>query len=320
MKKLDTNSTTPVSTVNLTTPVSKDLLEKELTKDTLARMWRNLEIHFVKKQTAPNVILEVNRISAVMFNLPQIDGDVFDDTYIYIVVYDRINGEIVSFYRYILCKDAIHGKHDVRLSTATYFNFSDEFVEKILPVTIEFGRSVVNKTAKNQESGLQAVWAGLGILVYEYYQHPRDLKIEYFFGKFSLQWNIYKEDNRNMILYLYQKHFSPVCGKDSEVYMKPRFEFETVLDFSLPGAKMNAETYKVDRQVLVQYLKDLELPMPKLADTYANLGGLVSFGTITNKHLNSWETAILQNIAKINSSYIRRFVDGYKPINKSLFV
>ena len=303
----------------LTKPIPKELLEKELTKATLAREWRKLEIHFVKKQTAPNVLAEINRISAVMFNLAHMDGDVFDDTYPYILSYDRINGEIVSFYRYIFCKDAIHGKHDVRLSTSHYFNFSDEFVEKILPNAIEFGRSVVNKTAKNQKIGLQAVWAGLGILVYEYHLHPKDIKIEYFFGKFSLQWNIYNESIRDKILFLYKKYFHPIYGDDKEVYVKPRFEFETKLNFAESGLMMNSDDYKIDRKILVDYLRSIGLSIPRLADTYANVGGLTSYATVTNEELNSWETAILVMIRQVQEGYIRRFVDGYKPVNSSLF-
>ena len=304
---------------NLTTPVPKDVLDQELTVKTLARVWRNLEIHFVKKQTAPNVIIEVNRISAVMFNLDHIDGDIFDSTYTYIVVYDPVNGEVVSFYRYILCNDAIHGKHDVHLSTSHYFNFSDELVEKILPVTIEFGRSVVNKTAINQKDGLQAVWTGLGILVYEYHLHPKDIKIEYFFGKFSLQWNTYNESIRDKILFLYKKHFPPLHGADKEVYVSPRYEFKTLLDFTEAGLMMTSDNYKIDRKILVDYLTSRGLSIPRLADTYANVGGLTSYATITNEALNSWETAILDMISKIDNSYIRRFVDGYQTINPSLF-
>jgi hypothetical protein len=305
---------------NFTTPVSSTLLERELNVTTLARTWRNLEIHFVRKQSAPNTVFEVNRISTLMFSLDCLDSDIFDETYTYIVVYDRVNGEIVSFYRYIMCKDAIHSKRDIHLSTAHYFHFSDEFVEKILPVTIEFGRSVVNKTAKNKENGLQAVWTGLGILVYEYYLHPKDIKIEYFFGKFSLQWNIYNESVRDKILFLYRKHFPSICGADNEIYVKPRYEFETQLDFAESIVMMNSNYYKVDRKILVDYLKSIDLSLPKLAETYANVGGFTSYTTITNDDLKSWETAILVENAQIQEGYIRRFVDGYETINPALFV
>jgi len=303
-------------------PMSRQLLDKELTSLTLAREWRGLEIHFVKKQAQPNVIAEVNRISAVMFNLKKVDGDEFDYTYTYIVAYDRTNGEIISFYRYILCKDAIHGKR-IGLSTNKYFKFSDEFVETILPFTIEFGRSVVNKMAKNHEVGLQAVWTGLGVLFYEYYQNPppERVKIEYFFGKFSLQRDIYRKKGAlNMILYPFQKHFPSVLGSDEKVLVHPRWWYKTRLSFVLPKSLMKLHLYKEDRKILLNYLQSLDLPMPKLADTYANLGGLVVFGTITNRHLDSWETAILQNIPQIDPFYIRKFVDGYIPINKNLFV
>jgi len=304
---------------NLTIPVSRKFLEAELSCLTLARTWRNLEIHFVKKAASPHVISEINRISAIMFNLDYRDGDVFDDTYTYIVVYDRLHSEIVSFYRYIFCKDAIHGKHDVRLSTHSYYIFSDDFVGEILPSTIEFGRSVVNKTAKNNENGLQAVWVGLGVLIYEYYLHPKDIKVEYFFGKFSLQWNIYSEEARNMILFLFKKYFPPQYGVDKELYVSPRFEYETILDFSFPEVSMNTSQYKADRQILLHYLKNIGLSMPKLAEAYANLGGLISFGTVCNSHLNSWETAILQCIQKVDPFYIKRFVDGYHTKNTLLF-
>jgi putative hemolysin len=303
-------------------PMSRNLLDKELTSITLAREWRGFEIHFIKKSTQPNVLVEVNRISTIMFNLDKMDGDVFDDTYTYIVVYDRINGEIISFYRYILCRDAIHGKR-VNLSTAKYFKFSHEFVEKILPKTIEFGRSVVNKTAKNHEIGLQAVWAGLGILVYEYHQNPRSdaEKIEYFFGKFSLQRDVYrKKAALNMILYPFQKHFPPALGSDGELFVLPKWWYKTRLSFVLPKSLMKLHLYKEDRKILVNYLQTLDLPMPKLADTYANVGGLAVYATITNRHLDSYETAILQKINEIDAFYIRKFVDGYIPINKNLFV
>lgn len=304
---------------NLTIPVSRKYLEQELHCLTLARKWRDLEIHFVKKLTAPYVISEINRISAIMFNLDHRDGDIFDDTYTYIVVYDREHGEIVSFYRYIICKNAVYGKRDICLSTHTYFEFSDEFIEKILPSTIEFGRSVVNKTARNQENGLQAVWIGLGVLVYEYHLHPKDITIKYFFGKFSIQWNIYNEAARNMILFLFKKHFPPVYGEDKDIYVRPRFEYETLLNFALPEATINASQYKADKKILVHYLKNIGLSMPKLAEVYANLGGLISFGTVFNEHLNSWETAILQKISEIDSFYIKRFVDEYETTNSLLF-
>ncbi|MCX6823066.1 MAG: GNAT family N-acetyltransferase [candidate division SR1 bacterium] len=305
---------------NFTQQVARKLLNTEMGPHTLARLWRGLEIHFVKKQSAPFTILEVNRISTVMFNLKTMDGDVFDETYSYIVAYDRKNGEIVSFYRFILCKDAIHNPLDIHLSTAKYFNLSQEFVSKILPVTIELGRSVVNKTAKNQEDALQAVWIGLGVLAYEYYLHPKSIKVDYFFGKFSLQWSLYNEKNRDMILFLFSKHFPPLRGADDQPYITPMYGFKTHLDFTGPESTLTSTDYKADRKILFAYLKDIGLPLPKLADSYASLGGLTSYGAISNEELCSWENAILTQIGKISDSYIRRFVDGYQTINPNLFI
>lgn len=304
-----------MQTKNFTIPIAKSLLETELTEATLARMWRGFEIHFVKKQTAPYVLQEVNRISTLMFHLDSMDGDVFDDTYTYIVVYDRPNGEILSFYRYILCKDAIFGS-EVRLSTANYFEFSPTFVDTILPTTIEFGRSVVNKPAKNASLGLEAVWIGIGVVIYEYYLHPKDTKIEYFFGKFSLQWDVYSDAAKDMILYLFMKYFAKV---DMQAFVTPRHSNIT-LNFTEAHRLFSASSYKDDRKILQKYLQNIGLPMPKLADSYANLGGLTSFGTVSNVHLHSWETAVLQTIKNIDPFYIKRFVDSYVPSNAKLFL
>ena len=303
-----------------TIPAKRVVLEKELTEATLARTWGPFEIHFVIKKTAPIVIAECNRISTVMFNLDYLDGDVFDEIYTYIVAYDKVNGEVASFYRYIICKNTIDAEKNVHLSTSHYFKFSYEFVEKILPATIELGRSVVNKFAKLHEKALQAVWIGLGILIYEYHQYPKNIQIDYLFGKFSLQWRIYNKTVRNHILWLCNKHFPPMCGDNLNPYIQSHKEFKSLLRFTEPRKLLIADNYKEDRKTLIGFLKKRHLSMPRLVETYCNLGGgLEIFDSVENIHLKSTETAILQKIQQVDSCYIRRFVDGYIPINPALF-
>lgn len=255
-----------------------------------------------------------------MFSLSHMDGDEFDDAYPYIVVYDRENKEVLAFYRYALCRDMINDRHNIRLSTFHYYRFSHEFIENVLPYSIELGRSVVNASAKRYKEGLQAVWTGLGVLVYEYTLHAKGPKIQYLFGKFSLQWKIYDEAARAMILYLFKKYFPPMCGNDEKIYITPREKFITSLDFSLAMSIMDGRDYKSDRTKLLKYLTDRKLPRPQLAESYANIGGLRSFETVMNTHLESDETGILQNIEQIDASYIKRFVDGYVSTNSALFV
>jgi hypothetical protein len=302
---------------DLTIPVDRERLEEELTEKTLARTWRDVEIHFVKKKTAPNTLKEINRISAIMFNLDGPDGDKFDDTYPYIVTYDRVNREVLSFYRYIICQDAIYGGWDIRLSTYKYFKFSSYFRKTILPSTIEFGRSVVNKTAKRQDIGLQAVWLGLGILVYEYHLHPKGIKIDYFFGKFSLQWSIYNAEARDMILGLFKKHFSPPDNENIDVI--PRAKFATKLNFSAAQTAFTEEKYKGNQKKLHQYLDSVGMPVARLAESYANMG-VKYYGTADNPDLLSWESTILQDIGKIPEAYLRIFVADYVTTNPALFI
>jgi hypothetical protein len=302
-----------------TTPTTPALLNEELTSFTLARTWRNLEIHFIQKKTAPFVLREINRISTLMFGLNTMAGDIFDETYTYIVAYDPKESEVVSFYRYILGREAIRNLPKINLATAGYYNFSNEFLEKILPFTIELGMSVVNKFAKAAQDGLEAVWKGLGILVYEYHTKPQDIKIEYFFGKFSIQHGVYDDVSHNMIHYLFHKHFPPMVGDDKEVYVKSKEVCRVNLNFALVQEQLSSEEYKIDRKTLLNYLKSIEKSIPKLAEVYASLGGLRSFDTIVNHQLKSNETAILQRIDKIDPFYIKRFLDGYETSNPRLF-
>lgn len=302
---------------------------KKLGHNTLARKLIikdfDLEIHVVSLQGQSDVVIEMNKISANAFGLDK-DGDRFDRVYKYLCVLDRKNGEIVALYRYVLCSKAIvppNFRLIVDLATYKFYDFSKSFFESILPFTIELGRSVVNKDSvfeKTTGRGLQSVWYGLGMLIKEYHfklqPNGKDPKINYLFGKFSISAENYCFDSRNLIISLFKKYFG-ACNNDSE-WLIPRKEFEISNYYDL-SIEFTDLSYKEAKKRVNAILQARGEPQPKLAYSYADLGGFKVWDSIWNQHLNCWEVGMILYIPEIKKGYIDRFVGDYETINPNLF-
>lgn len=66
--------------------------------------------------------------------------DKHDEDYPYLVsLYN--NSTVLAGYRVMVCKNAKINNNDYNLYTREFFNYTEEFVEKILPKAAEFGRS-----------------------------------------------------------------------------------------------------------------------------------------------------------------------------------
>ena len=170
--------------------------EKEKLKKRLLFSDGDLHVYAgITKKEFPELYDEIRTISEREFKIEDA-YDRFDETYKYLVCiaeYDNPEElplektcEIVSFYRYILCKDAM--KEDdsginFDLSTNKFYNYSFRF-KMLLPATLELGRSVVNHESKLAKKGLEAVWKGLGALIDYYSKHKN---IEFLYGEVSLQ-------------------------------------------------------------------------------------------------------------------------------------
>ena len=103
---------------------------------------------------------------------------------------------------------------DIILATSRMFHFSQEFIEKYLPYTIELGRSFVQPIYQSSKAGakslfaLDNLWDGLGSLIIN---NP---EMKYFFGKVTMYTN-FNQEARDLILGFMRKYFR---DKDNLVY------------------------------------------------------------------------------------------------------
>lgn len=225
--------------------------------------------------------------------------DVSDTPYQQLVVWDPDDREIVGAYRFICGKDVLDDI-DGKMATKRLFRFSEKFINKYLPYTIELGRSIVQpkyQFANNRKKGLYALdnlWDGLGALVVKYPE------MKYFFGKVTM-YKHFDQQARNLILTFISIYFP---NKDQLV------EAIEPIDFDPSKYKhfFHGNNYKKDYAILSKKVRSLGENIPPLFNAYMNLSpSMQTFGTVENRHFGGVEeTGILINIQDIYESKRKR--------------
>lgn len=300
---------------SITYPVDKTVLSSELTTDKLIRIYRGLEIYLVTADDSPRVMTEIGRIREVEFRRegggsgkPK-DIDSFDQgpvPYRQLVVWDPMAQEIVSMYRYILCRDAVNSDGRLDLATAQLFDFSRRFQDQYLPKTIELGRSVVNRNAKRRRLGLFAVWCGLGALIQEYPD------MDYFFGKVTIG----SPHSQPAQVQLFQ--FMQRYGWAQERLVIPKSHCCLHDPMVLTSTD---KSHQIDLRTLKGDLRKIGQPMPSLLNSYVKTSNQLSyFGSVCNRNFgNVIEAAILIPIHSLKPRPRQQFIDSYTSINTQRF-
>lgn len=294
--------------------IEREKLEKKL-------LFSNGDLHVyanITKKEFPELYGEIRQISEREFKIEDA-YDRFDETYKYLVCISEYNNpeelpfektyEIVSFYRYILCKHAFSQKDiSFNLSTNKFYDYSFRF-KMLLPATLELGRSVVNHNSQMAKKGLESIWMGLGALI-DYYSKNENIK--FLFGEVSLQKsryhmdNIWESDSLESIVSCFIKNF----GNDSIITPKnPIFTKTELLQFA--KEKDFSGDFSKDSIKLRQLLKSRNMPIPQLFFHYANLveqDGLSMYLPVNNNLLNCYEMGLLLRIEKIQKHCLNHFV------------
>lgn len=286
-------------------PLSRAILKDELKRVGKVRKTRkgDNEIYIVNFQNAPNLVQEIGRLRELSFRASgggtgeEVDLDRFDladPCYEQLIVWSPEDEEIIGGYRFIPCHRAIVDG-EVLLSTAHYFDFNSNFLEKYLPYTIELGRSFVQpnfQPAINPKKGLFAldnIWDGLGAII----RHYPDIR--YFFGKVTM-YPTYNSDARDALLYFLHLYFP-----DRERLLEPYHPL--LIDHSnRPYVTLfKKKDFKEDFKALNQFVRDKGEFIPPLVNIYMNLSETMkTFGTAVNKDFGDVEeTGILVTIADI---------------------
>ena len=301
--------------------VPRELIKKELKRKNFLRHTNHggKDIYVTTATMSPNIMQEIGRLRELSFATEgggtgkPLDIDEFDllpEPYCFkqLIVWDPENEEIVGGYRFL------HGSNMFRsvdgaiyTPTAELFHYTDDFINKYLPYTLELGRSFVQPAYQPSTDirkgmySLDNLWDGLATLALEVPE------TRYFFGKITM----YPHQNRqakDMILYFYQKHFP---DKDGLVWPNEPLLIET--DYNKLHDLFTGRNYKEDYQILQRSVRELGSYVPPLVNAYMNLSSTMrSFGTAYNHAFGETdETGILVAVSDIYPEKSERHLKSY---------
>ncbi len=256
---------------------------------------------------------EIGRLREISFTLAgggtgeEVDIDEFDtieNCYQQLVVYSEADEEIIGGYRFIDCsKLDLSNKDHIELSTAHYFDLSQQFVTDYLPDTVELGRSWIQPKYQPQIDprkgifALDNLWDGLGAI---YVTHPG---MKHFFGKVTM-YPDYNKEARDAVLF-FMKHFFA----DNDNLVTPKQQIQPVTDLSIFENIFDGKEFKDGIIALNAYTKEKGERVPPLIKNYMSLSPTMkSFGTAHNPDFGGVEeTGILITVSEIYEAKKERY-------------
>ena len=299
--------------------IAPELIEAELTQERFLRTTNKAgnEIYIVNAHNAPNTMRKIGRLREIAFRTAgggtgqEVDIDQFDtmdNPCQQLIVWNPDARQIIGGYRYILGEN-IQYRTDGQphIATSHLFHFSQKFIDRYMPYTIELGRSFVAVEYQSSHAGakslyaLDNLWDGLGALTIK---HPQ---IKYFFGKFTM-YPSFNTTGRDMILFYLKRHFG-----DKQKLVTPHnpLKFASKLTFlqRLVPIKAIKENYKI----LNREVRALGENIPPLVSAYTNLSATMKvFGTAINDEFGDVEeTGILITVKDIYEEKRNRHIVTY---------
>lgn len=300
--------------------IDRELIERELTPERLLRHTNKMdnEIYVVDFRNATETMREIGRLRELAFRGAgggtgkscDIDEfDTMDPPCRQLIVWDPKDREIIGGYRFILGEDIRLDENGVpRIATSHMFRFSDRFINEILPLTIELGRSFVSPDYQSSKAGSKALyaldnlWDGLGALTVEY---PA---IRYLFGKVTM-YPDYGEECRDMLLFFLHKYFP-----DTDELVRPLEPLETHPDTGRLEKLFNGGSFKEDYKILNHSVREHGLNIPPLVNAYMSLSPTMRmFGTAVNHEFGEVEeSGIFFKISDIFEEKKHRHIMTYR--------
>lgn len=272
------------------------------------------EIYVVDGREAPAVMREVGRLREIAFRSAGggtgLDCDVDEyDTMAppcrQLIVWDPESQMILGGYRFIIGEDIrTDANGHPRIATSHMFDFSKRFLEEMLPVTLELGRSFVrvgyqsSKTNAKTIYALDNLWDGLGALTVVYPQ------LKYLFGKVTM-YPSYPKECRDMILYFMNTHFP-----DPDNLVKPYNPLRTDMDLEGLARLFPGHSFAEDYRTLNTSIRLAGTNIPPLVNAYMSLSPTMRcFGTAINDLFGDVEeTGIFFSINEIYDSKKQRHI------------
>lgn len=306
--------------------VPRELIRSELKYKHFLRKTNcgNKELYITTAHLSPNIMREIGRLRELSYALDgggtgkECDIDEFDTLpephcFKQLFVWSPEDEEIVGGYRFI------HGSNVMRRAdgsfvtpTSELFRYSDDFVSRYLPYTVELGRAFVQpdyQPGNNLRKGIYSLdnlWDGLGAIALEIPE------TRYFFGKITM----YPQMNsraKDMVRYFMLKHFP-----DPDHLVEPIEAMPFAMQENELEALFDGSNYKEDFHILAHGVRALGSVTPPMVSAYISLSPTMRcFGTAINKDFgNTDETGILVAIKEIVSEKRARYMESYQTKNQ----
>ena len=304
------------NTDHIIPPISVDVLKQELNSDRLVRSTNkgDNQVYVINHHNSPNVMREIGRLRELTFTLAgggtgqEVDideKDTAENCYDQLIVWSPEDQIITGGYRFFDCAKS-NDPNQKELSTAHYFNFSDDFITNYLPYSIELGRSWVHpdyQPSVNPRKGLFALdnlWDGLGAIVI---LNPH---MKYFFGKVTMYTNYNDEAKRAVLGFM--KHYFP----DKEKLAWPIKAIYTDIDSHEINELVDGLEFKEGLKELQKYCRKRNEVVPPLISNYMQLSPTMkSFGTAENPDFGGVEeTGILVTVEDVYDHKKERHLQG----------
>ncbi len=301
-------------------PVDRKLLQQELTADKFMRPTNKAhnEIYIIDAHTSPHTMREIGRLRELSFRSwgggtgNEIDTDEFDfleKPFKQLIVWDPEEQEIVGGYRFLSGKDVeFHEDGQPNFVMGNLFVFSDKFIKKYLPYSIELGRAFVQPDYQTAKKGVKSLfaldnlWDGLGALIHT------ESKSKYFIGKVNI-YNTYPQLAREL-LYEYMHLHCP----DPEKLIYPKVAIEVSEESKkIASVILTEKNAEANYKALQKTVRHIGTTVPPMFNAYIGLTDtLRMFGTMIDVDFGgTYESAIMLTMNDLTESKRQRYIDPY---------
>lgn len=225
-----------------------------------------------------------------------------------LIVWNPVEEEMLGGYRFLVGDKIEMRDGEPRIAMAHIFEFSETFLTRYLPDTLELGRSFVSAQYQNVRAGtkglyaLDNLWDGLGALTVVY---PN---LKYLFGKVTM-YPAFGRENLDLILGFLNKHFP-----DPDHLVWPKHPVVTKAMSAEIQSVFSGKDYREDYRILHRIIRENGHNIPPLVNAYMSLSPTMRmFGTAVNDDFgNVEESGIFLTISEILEEKKERHIETYK--------
>jgi putative hemolysin len=165
------------------------------------------QVFIARSGEIPNALREIGRLREQTYRAigegtgRQLDLDAFDEEYLHLFCWDRVNARLVGAYRIGQTDRIVAAKGVSGLYTRTLFRYDERLLACLSPA-LELGRSFIRAEYQKNYNALLLLWKGIGRFVAS---HPR---YRVLFGPVSISARYSDSSHQLLMAFLQQNHLN----------------------------------------------------------------------------------------------------------------